>query len=82
MVRRSNFHVNAASTPLVRSKIRSGNVQVGDLIEVCQLTSPGDLADDGPVTNDSLCQICLPTNRIKPSRALGTRPCGMRKSVL
>ena len=45
IVRRSNFYVNAASTPLVRSKNQSSNVQVVVLIEAWQLSSPSELAD-------------------------------------
>jgi hypothetical protein len=71
IVRRSNFHVNAASTPLVRSKNRSSNVQLVVLIEAWQLTSPSELADGSQVTCDALCQICLPANRIKPAGLLG-----------
>jgi hypothetical protein len=71
IVRRSNFHVNAASTPLVPSKNRSSNVQLVVLIEAWQLTSPSELADGSQVTCDALCQICLPANRIKPAGLLG-----------
>lgn len=74
IVRRSNFHVNADSTPVVRSKNRSSSVQLVVLIEAWQLTSPSELADGSQVTCDALCQICLPANRIKPAGALGTQP--------
>jgi hypothetical protein len=78
IVRRSNFPVNAASTPLVRSENRSSNVQVVVLIEAWQLTSPSELADGRQVTSDALCQICLPANRIELAGLLapGRAECG------
>lgn len=71
IVRRSNFHVNAASTPLVRSKNRSSNVHVVVLIEAWQLTSPSELADG---RQDERCTLpdLLTGKPHQAGRALGT----------